>query len=160
MCSCWSPAKRCASSEVRMHWNALAARITAPDPQAAASVAHLLDQKTKPRGSLGRLEEIAARLAAIRGATTFSTSPRAVVVMAADHGVARQGVSAYPAAVTAQMVSNFAVGGAAISVLARQFAVQTVIVDMGVADARDWPAGVRRCSIGPGTADMTVLPAM
>jgi nicotinate-nucleotide--dimethylbenzimidazole phosphoribosyltransferase len=143
-----------------MNWNALAARIAAPDSQAAASVARLLDQKTKPRGSLGRLEEIAARLAAIRRATTFSTSPRAVVVMAADHGVARQGVSAYPTAVTAQMVKNFADGGAAINVLARQFAVRTVVVDMGVAGAQDWPADVRRCSVGPGTADMTVEPAM
>ncbi len=143
-----------------MDWNALAARIAAPDSQAAVSVARLLDQKTKPRGSLGRLEEIAARMAAINRSTTFSTSPRAVVIMAADHGVARQGVSAYPAAVTAQMVNNFSAGGAAISVLARQFAVRTVVVDMGVAGAREWPAGVRRCSIGPGTADMTVEPAM
>ena len=143
-----------------MDWNALAARIAAPDSQAAASVVRLLDQKTKPQGSLGRLEEIAVRLAAIRRATTFSTSPRAVVVMAADHGVARQGVSAYPAAVTAQMVKNFSAGGAAINVFARQFAVRTVIVDMGVAGAHDWPADVRRCSLGPGTADMTVEPAM
>jgi len=143
-----------------MDWNALAARIAAPDSQAAASVARLLDQKTKPRGSLGRLEEIAARLAAINRATTFSTAPRAVVVMAADHGVARRGVSAYPPAVTAQMVQNFAAGGAAINVLARQFAVRTVIVDMGVAAPRDWPADVRRCSIGRGTADMTVEAAM
>src|SRR5262249_25094156 len=101
-----------------------------------------------------------ASLAAIRRTATFSTSPRAVVVMAADHGVAQQGVSAYPAAVTAQMVKNFAAGGAAINVLARQFAVRTVIVDMGVAGVHDWPAEVRRCSIGPGTADMTVEPAM
>ena len=144
----------------RMDWNALAARIAAPDSEVAASVQRLLDQKTKPQGSLGRLEEIAVRLAAIRRATTFATSPRAVVVMAADHGVARQGVSAYPAAVTAQMVKNFAAGGAAINVLARQFAARTVIVDMGVAGDHDWPKDVRRCSLGPGTADMTVEPAM
>jgi nicotinate-nucleotide--dimethylbenzimidazole phosphoribosyltransferase len=143
-----------------MDWNVLVSQIAAPESQAATSVAQLFDQKTKPRGSLGRLEEIAARLAAINHATTFSTSPRAVVIMAADHGVTRQGVSAYPAAVTAQMVQNFAAGGAAISVLARQFAVRTVIVDMGVAAPLDWPADVRRCSIGRGTADMTIEPAM
>jgi nicotinate-nucleotide--dimethylbenzimidazole phosphoribosyltransferase len=143
-----------------MDWNVLAAQIVAPESQAATSVAQLLDQKTKPRGSLGRLEEIAARLASINRATTFSTSPRAVVIMAGDHGVARQGVSAYPAAVTAQMVQNFAAGGAAINVLARQFAVRTVVADMGVAGAPDWPAAVQRCSIGPGTADMTIEPAM
>ena len=79
-----------------------------------------LDGKTKPRGSLGRLEELACRLAAVYGTADPPLPAKAVVVLAADHGVAEEGVSAYPQEVTAQMVQNFAAGGAAINVLARQ----------------------------------------
>jgi nicotinate-nucleotide--dimethylbenzimidazole phosphoribosyltransferase len=135
-------------------------RILPPSEEAATAAQRLLDQKTKPVGSLGRLEAIAARLSAIYGTPSFVTSPRAVVVMAADHGVTRQGVSAYPAAVTAQMVHNFAAGGAAINVLARQMGAATEIVDMGVAGSHDWPASVRRCALGSGTADFSAGPAM
>jgi nicotinate-nucleotide--dimethylbenzimidazole phosphoribosyltransferase len=135
-------------------------RIKASDQDSAEAARRLLDQKTKPVGSLGRLEDIAARLAAIFGTTSFATSPRAVIIMAADHGVARHGVSAYPAAVTAQMVRNFAAGGAAINVLARQMGAETEIVDMGVGGANDWPPSVRRASLGAGTADFTIGPAM
>jgi nicotinate-nucleotide--dimethylbenzimidazole phosphoribosyltransferase len=135
-------------------------RILPPSAEAATAAQQLLDQKTKPLGSLGRLEAIAARLSAIYRTPSFATSPRAVVVMAADHGVASQGVSAYPAAVTAQMVHNFAAGGAAINVLARQMGAATEIVDMGVAGSQDWPASVRRCALGSGTADFSVGPAM
>jgi nicotinate-nucleotide--dimethylbenzimidazole phosphoribosyltransferase len=88
-----------------------------------------LDRKTKPRGSLGRLEELAVRIAGIRGPEPF----RAVVVVAAgDHGVADEGVSAYPQEVTRQMVANFAGGGAAVSVLARQAGAEVRVVDAGV----------------------------
>jgi nicotinate-nucleotide--dimethylbenzimidazole phosphoribosyltransferase len=135
-------------------------RIGAPDRRVAEEAKRLLDEKTKPLGSLGRLEEIGVQLASIYGRTDFDPRPRAVVVMAADHGVVRQGVSAYPAAVTAQMVRNFAAGGAAINVLARQMAVRTVIVDMGVAGDNRWPAAVRCHAIGPGTADLSLGPAM
>ena len=107
-------------------------RIVPPSDEIATAAQRLLDQKTKPLGSLGRLESIAVRLSAIYGTPSFATSPRAVVVMAADHGVTRQGVSAYPAAVTAQMVHNFAGGGAAINVLARQMGAATEIVDMSL----------------------------
>ncbi|MGZ4130596.1 MAG: nicotinate-nucleotide--dimethylbenzimidazole phosphoribosyltransferase, partial [Actinomycetota bacterium] len=87
------------------------------DERARADARRLLDGKTKPRGSLGALEDLACRLAAIRGAIPPPPTP-AVVVVAADHGVAREGVSAYPSEVTAQMLSNFASGGAAVAVLA------------------------------------------
>src|SRR6185295_15361138 len=90
------------------------------------------DAKTKPRGSLGRLEELGCRLAAIRGFVPH-TLDAAIVVAAADHGVAREGVSAYPQEVTAQMVANFAGGGAAINVLARRAGARLVVVDAGVA---------------------------
>jgi len=88
-----------------------------------------LDRKTKPRGSLGRLEELAVRIDAIRGRDPL----RAVIVVAAgDHGVADEGVSAYPQEVTRQMLANFAGGGAAVSVLARQAGAEVRVVDVGV----------------------------
>jgi len=89
------------------------------------------DAKTKPRGSLGRLEELGCRLAEIRGFIP-RTLEAVIVVAAADHGVAAEGVSAYPQEVTAQMVANFAAGGAAINVLAREGGARLVVVDAGV----------------------------
>lgn len=135
-------------------------RIAPPDEAAAAEAARRMDGKTKPLGSLGRIETLAAWLAAVHGSVEFSTTPRAVVVMAADHGVAARGVSAYPRDVTAQMVANFARGGAAINVLARQMDVRTVIVDMGVAGRNDWPSNVHRRALAAGTEDLAERPAM
>ncbi len=91
-----------------------------------------LDAKTKPRGSLGRLEELAVILATIVDDPNPRRLPAAVVVAAADHGVAAEGVSAYPQEVTRQMVANFAGGGAAVSVLARRAGAEVVVVDVGV----------------------------
>ena len=98
---------------------ALAARIAATDTAAAAEAQRLLDNKTKPLRSLGRLEDLVCQLAAIRGVgAPLATRPaKAIVVMGADHGVAAEGVSAYPQEVTGQMLLNFARGGAAINVL-------------------------------------------
>jgi nicotinate-nucleotide--dimethylbenzimidazole phosphoribosyltransferase len=143
-----------------MDVESLVLRIEPVDREAAAAAQRLLDGKTKPLGSLGRIEEIASRLASIYRATRYATSPRAVVVMAADHGVAGQRVSAYPQTVTAQMVHNFAAGGAAINVLARTMRAQTVIVDMGVAGSNDWDGSVRRCALGAATADLSLGAAM
>ena len=114
---------------------ALAARITPTDAGAAADAQRLLDAKTKPRRSLGRLEDLACQLAAIRGDASppAPRAAKAIVVMGADHGVAAEGVSAYPQEVTGQMLLNFARGGAAINVLARQAGARVVVVDMGVA---------------------------
>jgi nicotinate-nucleotide--dimethylbenzimidazole phosphoribosyltransferase len=128
------------------------------DASAAARAQAFLDGKTKPRRSLGRLEELACRLTGIHGAIP-PLPQKAVVVMAADHGVAEEGVSAYPPEVTAQMVRNFAAGGAAINVLARQAGAHVVVVDMGTRSAAV-PAGVRDCRLGPGTANFTRGPAM
>lgn len=91
-----------------------------------------LDSQTKPTGSLGRLEEIARQLAAITGAERLSACRKSIIVMAGDHGVTAEGVSAYPQAVTAQMVLNFLRGGAAINVLARHAGARLVVVDIGV----------------------------
>jgi nicotinate-nucleotide--dimethylbenzimidazole phosphoribosyltransferase len=116
------------------------------------------DAKTKPRGSLGRLEELGIRLAGIRGFVPSSLEA-AIIVAAADHGVATEGVSAYPPEVTAQMVLNFAAGGAAINVLARQAGARLIVVDAGVAKPVD-AAGVHPLRLGPGTANFTSGPAM
>jgi nicotinate-nucleotide--dimethylbenzimidazole phosphoribosyltransferase len=161
----WSPGARYASNSAAARVDVkdlvqVTSRIVPPSEEAAAAAQRLLDRKTKPPGSLGRLEAVAVRLSSIYRTTSFTTSPRAVVVMAADHGVTRQGVSAYPSAVTAQMVHNFAAGGAAINVLARQMNAATEIVDMGVAGNNAWPASVRRCPLGAGTADLSTGAAM
>lgn len=108
-------------------------RIVLPSLNATAADAcraHL-DRLTKPQGSLGRLEELAVRLAAIRGFPPSVERPHALV-FAADHGVTEEGVSAYPRAVTAQMVMNFLRGGAAINVLARLHGAAMTVVDVGV----------------------------
>jgi nicotinate-nucleotide--dimethylbenzimidazole phosphoribosyltransferase len=103
-------------------------RIDPGDASAAAAARAELDAKTKPRGSLGRLEELACRLAAIRP----ELGRAVVVVAAADHGVAAEGVSAYPQEVTRQMLANFAGGGAAVSVLGGLAGAEVRIVDAGV----------------------------
>ena len=119
-----------------------------------------MDSKTKPRGSLGRLEELACRLASVYRTPDPALPAKAVVVMAADHGVAEEGVSAYPQEVTGQMVQNFAAGGAAINVLARLQQVRVVVVDMGTKNPLDGQAEVRSHRMGPGTANFTRGPAM
>jgi nicotinate-nucleotide--dimethylbenzimidazole phosphoribosyltransferase len=114
------------------------------DEAAARQAQRALDEKTKPRGSLGRVEELACRIAGIRGTATPGRLRSAVVVAAADHGVAREGVSAYPQEVTAQMLANFHAGGSAVCVLAREAGASLRIVDVGVgrptANIADGPA--------------------
>src|SRR5260370_41600547 len=90
-------------------------------------------QLTKPAGSLGRLETIAIQMAAIKQQLLPAVERKAVVVMAADHGVTAEGVSAYPSAVTPRMGLNFLRGGAAINALARQAGARAVVVDIGAA---------------------------
>lgn len=139
--------------------HSLLRRIPALDPAIGARTQALLDDKTKPRRSLGRLEELACTLATIRGSDKPAALEKAIVVMAGDHGVADEGVSAYPQEVTAQMVLNFARGGAAINVLARQAGARVVVVDMGTKAPVDAPE-VRSCRIGAGTHNFTKGPAM
>jgi nicotinate-nucleotide--dimethylbenzimidazole phosphoribosyltransferase len=135
------------------------ADISPVDRDAAARAEARLDRKTKPRRSLGRLEELACRLAAVYGTADPALPAKAVVVMAADHGVAEEGVSAYPQEVTAQMVKNFLTGGAAINVLARHQGARVVVADLGTRGPVDLPQ-VRDCRLGPGTANFTRGPAM
>jgi nicotinate-nucleotide--dimethylbenzimidazole phosphoribosyltransferase len=129
--------------------------------EAAAEAQRLLDNKTKPRRSLGRLEDLGCQLAAIRGVAKPPASlEKAIVVMAADHGVAEEGVSAYPQEVTGQMLLNFAHGGAAINVLSKEAGARLVVVDMGVKHPPPPSEQIRQRSVGPGTANFTRGPAM
>lgn len=115
---------------------------------------------TKPSGALGELEALSIRLAGMTGRLDWLPTRKLVVVCAADHGVAAQGVSAYPQAVTYQMVLNFLEGGAAVNVLARQMDADMRVVDVGViGEFEPHPALLRR-KIAGGSADMTLGPAL
>ncbi len=129
------------------------------DTAAAAQAQRRLDALTKPPGSLGRLEEIAVRLAAISGRPPRVAAP-VIFTLAGDHGVVAEGVSAYPQSVTAQMVENFLRGGAAVNVLARQAGARVVVADFGVATPLGTPEGLVVRRIGAGTANMARGPAM
>ncbi|MDO7907335.1 nicotinate-nucleotide--dimethylbenzimidazole phosphoribosyltransferase [Paenibacillus sp. JX-17] len=118
-----------------------------------------LDQLTKPQGSLGKLESLAIQLAGITGTQAPLLERRSVIVMAADHGIASEGVSAYPAEVTPQMLLNMLHGGAAVNVLARQASAHVVCVDIGVNADIEHPRLHSR-SIRKGTANMAEGPAM
>jgi nicotinate-nucleotide--dimethylbenzimidazole phosphoribosyltransferase len=133
--------------------------IRVPDDRAIVAARQHLDTLTKPPGSLGRLEELAARMAAVQGRPPHAEAP-VVFVFAGDHGVVAEGVSAYPQTVTAQMVENFLAGGAAINVLARQAAARVVVADFGVAGTFGGGVAALSCKIAPGTANMAVGPAM
>jgi nicotinate-nucleotide--dimethylbenzimidazole phosphoribosyltransferase len=135
------------------------AAIAPADSRAAEQVRAALDAKTKPRRSLGRLEELAVRIAGACGDPCPSAPSSAIVVAAADHGVAAEGVSAYPQEVTVQMLANFAAGGAAVSVLAREAGARLVVVDVGVRDAPPID-GVLRRRVANATANATRGPAM
>ncbi|MCL4514106.1 MAG: nicotinate-nucleotide--dimethylbenzimidazole phosphoribosyltransferase [Firmicutes bacterium] len=141
-----------------------------------------LDSLTKPQGSLGVLEDLAVKLAGISGDPFFKVKKKAVVVMAGDHGVVEEGVSAFPQEVTVQMVANFINGGAAINVLSRHVGARVNVVDVGVAgdlaslgdpdssgDQEGWKENrevsqgnqhIWRRRVRPGTANMVKGPAM
>src|SRR5437773_5187412 len=137
----------------------LRSAITAPPAGGLADGQRHLDSLTKPPGSLGRLEELAARLAGLAGGAPRVERPH-IFTFAADHGVVAEGVSAYPQIVTAQMVENFLRGGAAVNVLARQAGARVVVADFGVANPIAGSPELHACPIAPGTANMTRGPAM
>ncbi|MBU1276000.1 MAG: nicotinate-nucleotide--dimethylbenzimidazole phosphoribosyltransferase [Proteobacteria bacterium] len=135
-------------------------RIKPLDLNAGVAAQAHLDDLTKPLGSLGRLEDLARRLAEIRGSAALTQPQAAVTVFAADHGVAQAGVSPYPSEVTPQMVFNFLAGGAGINVLARQSGAQVRVVDVGVNYDFDDLPGLVRAKVAKGTANMAQEPAM
>ena len=111
---------------------------------------HKINNKTKPLGSLGRLEEIALQIGQIQNTVTPELKNPAIIVFAADHGIAEESVSAFPQAVTVEMVKNFAGGGAAISVLAKELQADLEVVNVGTVSAHEELPGVVTQRIAPG----------
>ncbi len=130
------------------------------DPVLAARVQHRIDHKTKPLGALGRIEALALQLALVQGRVDPVLTQPQLMVFAADHGIAAQGVSAYPQPVTVQMVANMLAGGAAVSVLARQHGLALTVVDCGVAADLPPQPGLVIAKVRAGTADSSTGPAM
>ena len=134
--------------------------IAALDPALAARLQAALDAKTKPLGSLGRLEALAVQIGQILGSEAPQLVQPQMLVCAADHGIAAHGVSPFPTEVTVQMVRNFLAGGAAVSVLARQHGVALTVADCGMRQPLPPAPGLRDLRIGCGTQDSAQGPAM
>lgn len=133
-------------------------RISPVAPELLAQVQGRIDSQAKPQGSLGRLEELARRYVAVTGRDEISS--KRIFTFAGDHGVAAEGVSAFPREVTVQMVYNFLEGGAAINALARHAGARVTVVDMGVDHDFGRIDGLLDCKVGRGTANLAQGPAM
>jgi nicotinate-nucleotide--dimethylbenzimidazole phosphoribosyltransferase len=137
------------------------AAITPVDAAGRAAAVDRLDRMTKPRGALGRVEDLAVTLAGIAGTCPPPVpEPAAVAVFAADHGVHAQGVTPWPQEVTAQMVANFLAGGAVVNAFARRLGVEVCVVDVGVAAPLDPAPGLLARRVADGTADLVTGPAL
>lgn len=136
------------------------ARIQPLDQSAMAAARARQNMLTKPQGSLGRLESLSIQLAGITAQARPRIEHKVVTVMAGDHGVVAEGVSAFPQEVTPQMVLNFLHGGAAINVLARHVGARVVIVDMGVAAQMEPHPRLVTRRVAAGTANIAKGPAM
>src|SRR5437660_4655958 len=137
------------------------AAIAPPDAEAMAAARDRQDRMTKPRGSLGALEEVSVRLAGLAGSCPPPLpEPACVAGFAADHGVHAQGVTPWPQEVTAQMVANFLAGGAVTNAFAAQAGAEVTVVDVGVAADLPLAPGLLPRKVAYGTRDMTAGPAM
>lgn len=136
------------------------ARIEKPDARAAAAAAARQDRLTKPQGSLGELEALSVKIAGILGSERPRLGPGAVFVMAGDHGVCAEGVSAYPATVTRQMAANILAGGAGINVLARRAGARVVLADVGMASDLAPTPGLYIKKVRRGAGNIASGPAM
>ncbi|MDO8450564.1 MAG: nicotinate-nucleotide--dimethylbenzimidazole phosphoribosyltransferase [Rhodoferax sp.] len=137
------------------------------NPVLTQALQHKLDHKTKPLGSLGRIESLALQLGEILGTESPALEQPQLVVFAGDHGLTARGISAFPSDVSWQMVENFLAGGAAVSVLARQNGISLTVVDCGVNHdfLAGLPTGTQRPGllvrkVANGTADSSMQPAM
>src|SRR6187401_3120898 len=139
-----------------------AAAVRPVSAEARAAARDRLDRMTKPRGALGRVEDLAVALAGIaRACPPPLPEPAAVAVFAGDHGVHARGVTPWPQEVTAQMVANILDGGAVVNAFARQVGAEVCVVDVGVAGPPLDPAdGLLRRRVRAGTADLSRGPAM
>ncbi|MEM7729759.1 MAG: nicotinate-nucleotide--dimethylbenzimidazole phosphoribosyltransferase [Pseudomonadota bacterium] len=134
--------------------------MAAPMTLDSKTIQDALDAKTKPPGALGRIETLAARIAALQGTLTPRMDTCSLFIFAADHGIAQDGVSAFPQSVTRQMVANFAGGGAAANVFADTLGVELRVVDAGVAGGPVEGPGVMDRRQGDGTRNSRLEPAM
>ena len=125
-----------------------------------AALQHKINQKTKPLGALGQLETLALKIGLIQDSLSPVLENPSIVVFAGDHGISAAGVSAYPPCVTTQMVTNFLTGGAAVSVFAKQNALELVIVDAGVSAVLPENPLLKNVKIDHGTRNFLVEPAM
>ncbi|MGH8778929.1 nicotinate-nucleotide--dimethylbenzimidazole phosphoribosyltransferase [Paraburkholderia sp.] len=130
------------------------------DPSLRADLQHLIDNKTKPPGSLGRLETLARQVGLIQNTTHPTVQRAAMIVFAGDHGIAAEGVSPYPQAVTMQMVANFLAGGAAINAFSRVADLTLEIVNAGIATPLADTTGLVDIPIASGTRNFAHEPAM
>lgn len=134
--------------------------IRPPDRALAPALQQKMDQKTKPRGALGRLEQLALQIGLVQGSLTPRLDRPVVMVFAGDHGVAAEGVSSFPQAVTQQMVLNFLAGGAGINVFARLYDMEVRVIDAGVNHAFAARADLIDAKVAMGTRNFAREPAM
>lgn len=132
----------------------------AADEEMRAAAIARQDSLTKPKGALGRLEALAIQMSAVQCTLEPHANKPLIAVFAGDHGVATEDISAYPQAVTSEMVRNFAKGGAAISVLAKSMAVDFKVINVGTVYALEDLDNVEDCRVGAGTQNMCVTEAM
>ncbi len=155
-----APGEQAAALGLSPFLASLVAGIRRPDAEMRGRAQAKVDNKTKPLGALGRLEKLAVRLAVVTGSLEPRVDCRRLFVFAGDHGVVEEGVSAFPARVTVQMVENFLAGGAAINLFCRHYGIELAVVDIGVnGDFADHPL-LRRLKVARGTANFALEAAM
>jgi nicotinate-nucleotide--dimethylbenzimidazole phosphoribosyltransferase len=130
------------------------------DQAAMSAASNRQNMLTKPAGSLGRLEELSIQMAGIQRKPFPVVQRKAVIIMAADHGVVEEGVAAYPQSVTTQMVLNFLHGGAGINAICRQVGARVIVADIGIAGDLEKKDGLLSCRVGRGTRNMCSCTAM
>jgi nicotinate-nucleotide--dimethylbenzimidazole phosphoribosyltransferase len=134
--------------------------ITPPDAKLAAALQNKIDNKTKPAGSLGRLENLALKIGLVQSTLTPKLQRPVMMVFAGDHGIVEAGVSLFPRTVTQQMVLNFLAGGAGINVFARQHGMQVRVIDAGVNYVFPFHPDLIDAKVGSGTRNFLLEPAM